>query len=180
MSLRHALLGMLAMQPASGYDLAKQFEKSIGRYAWSARHNQIYTELNKLAEDGLVIAGEEGARGRRDYSLTPAGRAELEGFLAEGPLGALNTVRNKGLLRVFLITALAPEDAIRLLKREAEHNGRLAEQVAGEIHEIEELSGPGGAAFGRIAAELGRRYHGAVRDWAEWAVRELEETQRHE
>ncbi|WHT21820.1 PadR family transcriptional regulator [Crossiella sp. CA-258035] len=175
MSLRHALLGMLALRPeASGYDLAKHFEGSIGRYAWSARHNQIYTELNKLADDGLVEAVAEGARGRRDYVVTEAGRAELQAWLGEGPLETVNTVRNKALLRIFLITALEPGAAQALLRAEIAHSEREIAEIGADIEKMEEVSGPGSAAFGRIAAELGRRHFAAIRDWAEWAVEQLD------
>lgn len=182
MSLRHALLGMLALRPeASGYDLAKDFEGSIGRYAWSARHNQIYTELNKLAEDGLVAAGPEGARGRREYVITEAGRAELRAWLGEGRLETVNTVRNKALLRIFLITALEPGAARELLRAEIAHSEREMVAISGEIEQIEEWAEEagrapvGGVAFGRIAAELGRRHFAAIRDWAVWAVELLDE-----
>ncbi|WP_279578861.1 PadR family transcriptional regulator [Fodinicola feengrottensis] len=61
MSLRHALLGLLHDGPASGYDLTKMFESRLERFAWHARHSQIYPELNKMAVDGLVEVIEEGA-----------------------------------------------------------------------------------------------------------------------
>jgi DNA-binding PadR family transcriptional regulator len=64
MSLRMALLGLLSVKgPASGYDLAKKFELSLN-HVWQAGHTQIYPELVKMAADGLVDAGSEGARGR--------------------------------------------------------------------------------------------------------------------
>ena len=44
MSLRHALLGLLAEHPASGYDLLKQFEGSLA-FVWPATQSQLYTEL---------------------------------------------------------------------------------------------------------------------------------------
>ena len=65
MSLRHALLGLLADKAASGYELTKQFELSLAN-VWSASHSQIYPELQRMAERGWVVAGDEGARGRRD------------------------------------------------------------------------------------------------------------------
>ncbi|WP_279579818.1 PadR family transcriptional regulator [Fodinicola feengrottensis] len=71
MSLRYALLGLLADEPASGYDLARTFEISLQRWAWHARHSQIYPELNKLADEGLIDVVDEGARGRRTYARSP-------------------------------------------------------------------------------------------------------------
>src|SRR5688500_8244241 len=81
MSLRYALLGLLADEPASGYDLTRSFEKALRRYAWHAQHSQIYPELTRLAADGLVEIASEGARGRRVYSITEAGRTELRRWM---------------------------------------------------------------------------------------------------
>ena len=47
MSLRHALLGLLADRPYSGWQLLKHFEGSLA-YAWPALHSQIYPELARL------------------------------------------------------------------------------------------------------------------------------------
>ena len=45
MSLSHALLGLLAVRPRSGYELTKVFGGDLGRYAWQAGHTSIYPEL---------------------------------------------------------------------------------------------------------------------------------------
>src|SRR3954469_14449681 len=76
MSLPHALLGLLAVQPASGYELTKEFERELGRYAWQAGHTSVYPELTRLAERGLVEVTDAGPRGRRTYAITADGRAE--------------------------------------------------------------------------------------------------------
>ena len=56
----------------SGYELAQRFEASVGS-TWSAGHSQIYPELNRLADEGLVAAGEPGPRGRKTYAITDEG-----------------------------------------------------------------------------------------------------------
>ena len=48
-----ALLGLLARSPPTGYDLAKRMERPVG-YFWTANHSQIYPELSRLEEAGLV------------------------------------------------------------------------------------------------------------------------------
>ena len=75
MSLRFALLGLLEDGPASGYTLNLRFERSLQRFAWTARQSHIYPELNRLAEEGLIEIAEEGARDKRTYALTERGRA---------------------------------------------------------------------------------------------------------
>ncbi|NED54550.1 PadR family transcriptional regulator, partial [Micromonospora aurantiaca] len=77
MSLRHAVLGLLAeLGGASGYDLLKLFEVSLDN-VWPATQSQLYGELGKLTDAGLIEVAAEGPRGRREYRITPSGRAEL-------------------------------------------------------------------------------------------------------
>ncbi|MER6958008.1 PadR family transcriptional regulator [Streptomyces sp. NPDC000618] len=85
MSLRVALLALLAARPMTGFDAMRQFDASVG-YLWHAPHTQIYGELRKLESGGLV-EGEEVPRGeharKRRYSLTEAGRDQLRSWVDE-------------------------------------------------------------------------------------------------
>ena len=49
MSLRHALMALLAATPMTGYTLAKQFDQSAA-FVWHAPHSQIYPELRRLKD----------------------------------------------------------------------------------------------------------------------------------
>ena len=112
MSLRHAALGLLSRRPASGYDLLKVFEASMAN-VWPATQSQLYGELNKLADAGLIEAADVGPRGRKEYAITDAGRAELQRWMTspqEDP-----AFRSAQLLRVFLLDELAPEEARKYL-----------------------------------------------------------------
>ena len=60
----------------TGYELARVFDLSLSN-AWHARHSQIYPELARLDELGLVHVVGEGARRSRTWDVTEAGRAEL-------------------------------------------------------------------------------------------------------
>ena len=85
MSLRHALLALLAATPMTGYDLAKHFEHSAA-FLWHAPHSQIYPDLRRMEAAGL-LAGQEQPRGsrgtKRSYVLTEAGMAELRRWVSE-------------------------------------------------------------------------------------------------
>jgi PadR family transcriptional regulator, regulatory protein AphA len=115
MSLRHAVLATLLPGPQSGYDLAKKFD-DVMRGVWYARRNQMYGELAKLTEAGFAKEVEEGPRGRRAYSVTPAGRAELRRWLVE--IDPDRTVRDETMLRALLVSTLEPPDALFVLERE--------------------------------------------------------------
>jgi PadR family transcriptional regulator, regulator of vanillate utilization len=85
MSLRHALLALLEAAPMSGYTLLKHFDQSAA-YVWHAPHSQIYPELRRMEADGLIVGRVEprGAHAtRRTYSITSAGRKELERWVEE-------------------------------------------------------------------------------------------------
>ncbi|WP_104091405.1 PadR family transcriptional regulator [Arthrobacter sp. GMC3] len=79
MSLPHALLTSLLEKPCTGAELARRFDKSIGHF-WHATHQQIYRELGKLEERGLIAArGLATARGsQRHFDVLEQGRTELE------------------------------------------------------------------------------------------------------
>lgn len=53
MSLPHVILTVLSTRDATGYDITKEFSASIG-YFWKASHQQVYRELNKMADKELV------------------------------------------------------------------------------------------------------------------------------
>ena len=53
MALGHSLLAALVNGPASGYDLSKLFDSGMSDF-WRASSQQIYAELRKLDEQGLI------------------------------------------------------------------------------------------------------------------------------
>jgi DNA-binding PadR family transcriptional regulator len=80
--LRHALLGLLTRQSRHGYDLKNALEAALGGN-WEINFGQIYKTLSRLERDGLVasVADAQDGRGKKNYALTDAGRAELESWL---------------------------------------------------------------------------------------------------
>ncbi|SHO57706.1 PadR family transcriptional regulator [Vibrio quintilis] len=79
MSLPHVILTVLSTRDATGYDITKEFSSSIG-YFWKASHQQVYRELNKMGQQGLVtcvLEPQEGKPDRKVYSITDAGREAL-------------------------------------------------------------------------------------------------------
>jgi DNA-binding PadR family transcriptional regulator len=171
MSLRYALLGLLAGEPASGYELASWFEHSLQRWAWHARHSQIYPELNKLEEEGLIYVAEEGARGRRTYKITESGRAEVHEWLVHPPPTPL--ARDESVLRVFLLGTLDADDCQELMRR-YEQEARTAGAELDALVERQTREHDG-LWFGRLAAEYGRFSYRAQLGWARWAQERLAE-----
>ncbi len=85
MSIRHALLALLADKPQHGLHLKQGFEQRTGEL-WPLNVGQVYSTLRRLERDGLVAAGAEGSDARQSlYEMTDAGRAELERWLHDTP-----------------------------------------------------------------------------------------------
>ncbi|MBD3885359.1 PadR family transcriptional regulator [Phormidium tenue FACHB-886] len=85
MALSHAILATLLNQPCSGYDLRKRFEGSVG-FFWQASFQQIYRELSKLEEQGLLSSETIHQQNRPDkkvYQMTEVGKDYLKAWIAE-------------------------------------------------------------------------------------------------
>jgi PadR family transcriptional regulator, regulatory protein AphA len=172
MSLRHAMLGLLSAGPASGYDLLKTFEMSLAN-AWSATQSQLYGELIKMAGDGLVEVISEGPRGRKEYAITTAGKAELHHWMTEVEPEPLR--RNAILLRVFFLHLLEPEQARAYLRNQAEQAAERHNELVKLAEFIQGGDDPE-TTYGRMALEWGLRATALSRDWAEWAVSQVKDS----
>ncbi|MCV2393860.1 PadR family transcriptional regulator [Actinotalea sp. M2MS4P-6] len=79
MSIRHGIIALLAEQDMHGYQLKVEFERRTGG-TWPVNIGQIYTTVQRLVRDGLVLpAPGERSDDRADverFTLTDAGRAQ--------------------------------------------------------------------------------------------------------
>lgn len=85
MALEHAILVSLAEKSASGYDLARRFDLSIGHF-WKASHQQIYKVLARMEADKWVeshLVEQTGRPDKKDYAITGEGRDELHRWTLE-------------------------------------------------------------------------------------------------
>ena len=88
MSVRNAILGLLAQKPRHGYELRAAFSAVVGGSNWDVKPSQIYTTLERLEESGLVETESDLGEGReperRIYAITNGGRDALKGWFAGG------------------------------------------------------------------------------------------------
>jgi PadR family transcriptional regulator AphA len=158
----YVILGMLSWRPMSGYDVKAMVDSST-RFFWAASYGQIYPELRRLAEAGLV-AGEPGAddggRRRTPYSLTADGRKALAGWLDQPP--QMFETRDEGLLKLFFASA-SPDAAADILAAKRRHHEAIVER----LQAIEATGKPEGFAL-RVL-----RYGIECNEWmAGWCERE--------
>ncbi|SOJ52575.1 hypothetical protein MSIMFB_00088 [Mycobacterium simulans] len=100
MSLRDAVLAALLEGESSGYDLAKVFDASVANF-WMATPQQLYRELDRLAEQGLIqarVVHQERRPNKRMYSLTEAGHEAIRQFTARPPKPSV--IRDELLVKV--------------------------------------------------------------------------------
>src|SRR5689334_18062886 len=88
MSVRHAILGLLAQRPRHGYELRAAFSAVVGGDEnWDVKPAQIYSTLNRLEEGGLVLeqsVGQDGGPEKRIYQVTEQGLETLQEWFANG------------------------------------------------------------------------------------------------
>src|SRR5271157_4244369 len=100
-SSMEVLLGLLTIEPMSGYDLGLNIRASVG-HIWNESYGQIYPNLKRLAAEGLVASKTERQKGKPDrhiYSITKEGRKRFAEWLAVPPQPEIP--RNEMLLKLF-------------------------------------------------------------------------------
>lgn len=111
MAIAHAILVSLIENPASGYDLGKQFDSSVG-FFWKATHQQIYRELTKLEEQGWISAeviAQENRPDKKLYSVTELGKQQLIEWMTQA--SEPTPIKDDLLVKIFA-GYLAPQKTI--------------------------------------------------------------------
>jgi DNA-binding PadR family transcriptional regulator len=91
MSLHHAVLALLSDKPAHGYELKTSFEHAVGDQWGGLNIGHLYQILDRLSRDGMIESERQPQQVKPDrviHRLTPAGRAELDRWLAEPAIPA--------------------------------------------------------------------------------------------
>lgn len=124
------ILGMVSREARSGYEIKAAVDNST-RFFWAASYGQIYPELKRLSEAGLVegVDAPRGERKRTVYAITEAGMAALKDWLRRPP--QTTEMREEGLLKLFFADVLPPEDAIATLRVMRERRLELAARLRG-------------------------------------------------
>jgi DNA-binding PadR family transcriptional regulator len=133
MSIKHAVLGLIAEEPRHGYAVRAAFEQRLGDF-WDLNYGQIYQVLTSLEADGLITGVDEqvGKRPRRTvYAISPKGRDALRSWLAQ-PVARRSSFRDEFYVRLLLASQYEPAllSSIVALQRKRcdEHLASLVEQ----------------------------------------------------
>lgn len=166
----YAILGLLAIQPWSTYELAQQMDRSLGR-VWPRAQSKLYEEPKKLVAHGLAHASVErvGKRPRTVYAITAKGRSALAAWLREP--GAGPVLEFEQLLKIFFAEHGTREDILATLAAaQLWAQTRSAESLAiGRTY----LEGRGPFPQRMAELELVSRFmtdfYALVGTWAAWA-----------
>lgn len=117
----YAVLGMLAIEPMSGYEIRNCMQESTSSF-WSESYGQIYPTLARLKTQGLVTFKTAKTRKKTDkkiYQLTKKGRDELKNWLYLAPEKRM--VRNELMLKLFLGANIHSNANLEHVKAERYH-----------------------------------------------------------
>jgi DNA-binding PadR family transcriptional regulator len=171
---KYAILGMLSIEPMSGYDIKKRVEESISNF-WTESYGQIYPILKGLVAEKLVTKTTEKNPGKPDrhvYALTEGGRGELRRWLGEGVTPKAE--RNELLLKIFfgeevtLATNVAHVEQYRELQR-----GLLDRYKAIEKQLKAEHAGNSNLPYWLLTVSYGQHVTQALLDWCDEALAKL-------
>lgn len=111
----YVILGFVRKEPKSGYEIKALVDNST-RFFWAASYGQIYPELKRLSEAGLIVGSDTptGGRKRTVYEITADGEEELRSWLRQRP--ETFEMRDEGLLKLFFADALPREEALAILR----------------------------------------------------------------
>jgi len=151
-------LGLIRRGHRTGYEM-KQVIDRVARFFWTVSYGQLYPELRKLRAAGLVSSREEmtGGRRRTVYELTPAGEAELLGWLDDNHELQFD-LRAEGLLKLFVAADLGRERNLTIVRA-------FRAQLERQRDEIERTQPP--REIGRRIREFGLELSGATVRWCE-------------
>jgi PadR family transcriptional regulator, regulatory protein AphA len=170
------ILGMLQLGAKTGYEIKQAVEVST-RFFWGASYGQIYPELRRLAQAGL-LASSDAPRGgvrRTEYHLTAEGERVLQEWLTADDFGIFE-MRDELLLRLFFADLLSGDDARAVVRRMRERSEWILERFRElEPGASDGFTEGGGERFPHLALQYGIGLMDWIARWAAETERALEE-----
>jgi DNA-binding PadR family transcriptional regulator len=113
----YAMLGLLTFgDELTGYELKQRADMTLRFYWVAPAMSQIYSELRRLSEHGLVEPTTSSGERRRTttYRITPQGRTALERWMSRGDIG-FPVLKHTVLLRLLIGHVGEPEQIRNML-----------------------------------------------------------------
>jgi PadR family transcriptional regulator, regulatory protein AphA len=171
----YVILGMVRREPKSGYEIKALVDNST-RFFWAASYGQIYPELKRLSEAGLVVGVDASTGGRRRtvYEITADGEEELKAWLRQPP--ETFEMREEGLLKLFFADAIPAAEAVEIVRAMRAQR----EAVNAQLRQLQELKGKGEDPTKMMVLRCGIEFTDWFADWCGRMEKELLEAARKE
>ena len=178
-TLGFAILGLLARESSSGYDVTQRMKGRIG-FFWGAGHSQIYPELARLEEGGFVthtVVEQKERPDKKVYEITDVGLEVLKEWAVEPP--RQRPTKDELTLKAYSVWLADGEAAVRLFREAGRgHEEQLARYEEFRIWmEREWADGLGDPASPRFASyatlRRGILYERSEAEWCRWLADSL-------
>ncbi len=166
----YVILGILHLGPHSGYDI-KQLADLSTRHFWATSYGQIYPELKRLSESGLIKSEDAstGTRQRTLYHLTAKGKQTLHTWVSNPAIQSLE-IRDEMLLKLFFADAMSKKETVAHL----EAMRRRHQQVAAGLREHEPMVAEQPHRMKHEVMKFGIAFHDWCADWFGKLAKDLE------
>ncbi|MBU1672307.1 MAG: PadR family transcriptional regulator [Actinobacteria bacterium] len=176
MGIRYAILGLLNYEDLHGYRIKEHIERNFG-HMWSINYGQIYQNLKRLEDEGLVkmvevAQSENGGPRKKLYCITEEGRAEFSRWLASSPDRQM-LLRDPFLTRFVFFDFGDPEDALRLIDEQIESYERQLDRRRENTGRWKQYG-----TYVRLTSELGVEFNEMYLGWLKRARGEVERRMR--
>jgi len=166
----YVILGILGLGPHSGYDIKQRADLST-RHFWATSYGQIYPELKRLRESGLIKAEDasKGTRQRTLYHLTAKGKQTLHTWVADPEILNLE-IRDEMLLKLFFADAMSRKETVTHLGAMR----RRHQEVAAGLREHEPMAAAQPYRMKYEVMKFGIALHEWCADWYGKLEKDLE------
>ncbi|MDQ3509248.1 MAG: PadR family transcriptional regulator [Actinomycetota bacterium] len=178
-TLGFAILGLLAGESLSGYDVKLRMAEPVG-FFWQAGHSQIYPELAKLEAGGMVVhkaVPQSGKPDKKMYEITAEGLSAVKAWVSEPAKSA--PTRDEATLKAYLSWLGEPGEMAAMFRelgrRHEKQMERYLETEAWMRSEWGEPERFGRRRFANYAAlKRGVGFEREYAQWCRWVSEKLE------
>ena len=166
----YVILGLLGLGPHSGYDI-KQLADMSTRHFWATSYGQIYPELRRMTQAGLIKPEDasKGTRQRTIYHLSAKGRQTLHAWVADGTVQPVE-IRDEMLLKLFFADAMSSKETVNHLGAMRKRH----QEVANALREHEPLVSTQPHRMKYEVWKFGVALHEWCADWYARLAKDLE------
>ena len=169
--IKYAILGLLHYRNMHGYRIKEHIERNFG-HMWSINYGQIYPNLKKLQDDGLilmagVVQNDEKGPPRKLYAITEKGRREFTDWLDTSPEKSM-LLRDPFLMRFVFYGFGDPGRAVEIIDKQVK---RYEKDLARRENNMDRWDKSG--LYVRLIAELGVNLNAMMLEWLKHAREEI-------